>query len=113
MIEGTAALTPPYALIRQDGALAPVPFYQNITTVAVNPPMGYPPRVWPRRNVPTAWYPHVGAIHIVVIAGNPNMVWAGGRWPCFDDGCGRPDLDDHFGAQCAGAQEQPEGGTDQ
>src|ERR1035441_2127173 len=94
-------------------ALAPVPFLQNITAVAVNPLVGYPPRVWPWRNVPTAWYPNVGVAVPVVIARNPNMVWAGGRWPRFDNSRGRPDLDDYFGAQCSGAQKQSKGRTDQ
>jgi hypothetical protein len=113
MIDGTVALTPPYPLIGQDGGLAPAPFHQNPTTVALDPPVGYPPLVWPWWNFPTAWYPSVGGAVPVMIAANPNMVWAGGRWPCFDNSRGRPDLDDHFGAQRSGAQEQPEGGTDQ
>jgi hypothetical protein len=99
---------------RQDGGLAPAPFHQNIATVAVNPTMGYPPGVRPWRNIPTAWYPYVGAVHIVVIAANPNIVWTRGRRPCFDNCRGWPTLITTSAYSAVPAlKSNPKGRTDQ
>ena len=73
-------------------------FHQNVTIVAVNPAMGYPPGVGPRWKFPTAWYPYVSAAVPAMIARNPDMVRTGTRYPSFDNWRGGPDADDHFGA---------------
>jgi hypothetical protein len=99
MMEGTAALKPPCPQY----ALAPVPFHHDPTAVAVNPPVGDPPRAWMWRDVPTARYPSVGVAVPIMIARNPNIVWTGARWRSFDDSHGRPNRDNHFGKNCSGA----------
>jgi hypothetical protein len=73
-----------------------MPFYQNITAVAVNPPVSYPPRVWPGRNVPAACRPRIGVAVPGMIARNPYIVWTWRRWPCFDYSHRGPDRDNHF-----------------
>ena len=69
------------------------------------------PRMW--GDFPASRHPYVSAIHIVVIAADPNIVRAGSGYPRFDNRRGRSNLDDHLGAHGADAQEQPKGRTDQ
>jgi len=104
----------PYrAINRAFSDLAPAPFHKNPTAVAANPAMGYPPRVRPGRKFPMAWYPYVGVAVPAMIARNPNVVWAGARYPCLDNWCGRSDSDNYFCVDRSGAQKQPEGRADQ